>query len=161
MTLSPSPSAIFSRRRNRIVRILKKTKTKAKSTAKKKTAVKKTAAKKPAAKAAKKGAMKFPNSNKPRTKTETYSLLAEASGLAKKDIATVFDALSGLIGQDLKKGPGMFTLPGLMKIRVVHKPAVKARKGTNPFTGEEMMFKAKPAHNVVKVRPLKALKDKV
>jgi nucleoid DNA-binding protein len=48
-----------------------------------------------------------------------------------------------------------------MKIRVKRKPATKARRGTNPFTGEEMMFKAKPARNVVKVTPLKALKDMV
>ena len=55
----------------------------------------------------------------------------------------------------------MFNVPGLMKIKVVRKPATKARKGINPFTGEETMFKAKPARNVVKVTPLKALKDMV
>ncbi|MBN2581949.1 MAG: HU family DNA-binding protein, partial [Planctomycetes bacterium] len=58
-----------------------------------------------------------------------------------------------------KKGPGMFVVPGLMKIVVVQKPAVKARKGINPFTKQEQMFKAKPARRVVKVRPMKALKD--
>ena len=55
----------------------------------------------------------------------------------------------------------MFTVPGLLKLRVVKKPARKARKGTNPFTGEEMMFKAKPATKVVKVSALKGLKDMV
>ena len=57
--------------------------------------------------------------------------------------------------------PGVFNVVGMMKIRKVHKPAVKARRGTNPFTGEEMMFKAKPSRNVVKVTALKALKDMV
>ena len=62
----------------------------------------------------------------------------------------------------LKKGaPGEFTVPGLMKCKVIRKPATKARKGINPFTGEEVMFKAKPARNVIKVRPLKALKEMV
>jgi nucleoid DNA-binding protein len=60
-----------------------------------------------------------------------------------------------------KRGSGVFSVPGLMKISVQKKPAVKSRKGINPFTGEETMFKAKPARNVVKVRPLKALKDMV
>ena len=58
-----------------------------------------------------------------------------------------------------KKGPGIFAVPGLMKIAVIQKPAVKARKGINPFTKLEQMFKAKPARKVIKVRPLKALKD--
>ena len=58
-----------------------------------------------------------------------------------------------------KNGVGEFTIPALMKLSVKHKPATKARKGTNPFTGEEMMFKAKPAKRVVKVRPLKKLKE--
>jgi len=48
-----------------------------------------------------------------------------------------------------------------MKIKCIRKPATKARKGINPFTKEEMMFKAKPARNVVKVQPLKALKEMV
>ena len=61
---------------------------------------------------------------------------------------------------ELKKR-GMFMLAGFAKFSLKHKPARKARKGINPFTGEEMMFKAKPAHNVVKVRALKALKEMV
>jgi nucleoid DNA-binding protein len=64
-----------------------------------------------------------------------------------------------IINGHLKKGgAGVCTIPGLMKIKTIHKPATRARKGTNPFTGEEMMFKAKPARNVVKVLPLKNLK---
>lgn len=98
---------------------------------------------------------------KPSTKTEILSYLAEETDLKKKDISAVFEALADLIQRDLKKGPGVFNVPGLMKIKVVNKPAVPARKGTNPFTGEEMMFKAKPARNVVKVTPLKALKEMV
>ncbi|MDH5649513.1 MAG: HU family DNA-binding protein [Gammaproteobacteria bacterium] len=98
---------------------------------------------------------------KPTTKTEILSYIAEETELMKKDVAAVFDALADIIKRDLKKGPGVFNVPGLMKIKVVKKPAVPARKGVNPFTGEEMMFKAKPARNVVKVTPLKALKDMV
>jgi nucleoid DNA-binding protein len=70
--------------------------------------------------------------------------------------------MSQMIGADLKKGAAeQFTVPGLMKVSVVRKPATKARKGINPFTKEEVMFKAKPARNVVKVRPMKGLKDLV
>lgn len=98
---------------------------------------------------------------KPTTKTEILSYIAEDTDLMKKDIAAVFEALADIIQRDLKKGPGVFNVPGLMKIKAVKKPAVPARKGVNPFTGEEMMFKAKPARNVVKVTPLKALKDMV
>jgi nucleoid DNA-binding protein len=99
---------------------------------------------------------------KPRTKSEVYSALAESTGMTRKDIAGVFEAMSGLIKKDLgKRGPGIFTVPGLMKIRRVHKPATKARKGINPFTGEEIMISAKPARSVVKVTALKNLKQMV
>ena len=60
-----------------------------------------------------------------------------------------------------RRGPGAYNIPGLMKVTVVRKPATKARKGISPFTGEETMFKAKPARNVVKMRPLESLKDMV
>ena len=70
--------------------------------------------------------------------------------------------MSMMIAMDLgRRGPGTFTIPGLIKLRVHKKPARKARRGVNPFTGEEMMFKAKPATNVVKFRALKALKEMV
>ena len=99
---------------------------------------------------------------KPRTKSEVFNFLAEDAGVTKKQVALMFDGLNNMIKKDLGgRGPGMFTVPGLMKITVQKKPAVKARKGTNPFTGEEMMFKAKPARKVVKVRPLKKLKEMV
>ncbi len=100
--------------------------------------------------------------SKTRTKTEVFGSLADSTDLTKRQVALVFDELAGLIKKDLgKRGPGIFTVPGLMKIKVVRKPATKARKGINPFTGEEMMFKAKPARNVVKVLALKGLKTMV
>jgi nucleoid DNA-binding protein len=99
---------------------------------------------------------------KPRTKTEILRTIAENTELSKKDVVAVFDEMAAMIKKDLgKRGVGAFTIPGLAKVRVVRKPATKARKGTNPFTGEEMMFKAKPARNVVKLSALKALKDMV
>ncbi len=99
---------------------------------------------------------------KVRTKTEVFGSLADSTDLTKRQVALVFDELAGLIKKDLgKRGPGIFTVPGLMKIKVVRKPATKARRGINPFTGEEMMFKAKPARNVVKVLALKGLKTMV
>ena len=99
---------------------------------------------------------------KAMSKSEVLGAIAESTGLAKKEVASVVDALGGLIVKSLgKKGPGKFVVPGLMRIKVVRKPATKARKGINPFTGEETMFKAKPARNVVKISPLKGLKDKV
>lgn len=103
------------------------------------------------------------NTKKPPTKSEIYAHVADSTGLTKKDVAAVFDSLSGLIKKNLggRAAPGMFTIPGLMKMRVVKKPARKARKGVNPFTGVEMMFKAKPASKTVKVVALKGLKDMV
>jgi DNA-binding protein HU-beta len=103
------------------------------------------------------------NTLKPPTKSEIYSQIAEDTGLTKKDVAAVFESLSGKIKKSLggRNAPEIFTLPGLLKMRVVKKPAKKARKGINPFTGEEMMFKAKPASKTVKVVALKSLKDMV
>jgi len=103
------------------------------------------------------------NSKKAPTKSEIYASIAEDTGLTKKDVAAVFESLSSQIKKNLggRGGPGIFTVPGLLKMRVVKKPATKARKGVNPFTGEEMMFKAKPASKTVKVAALKGLKDMV
>ncbi len=99
---------------------------------------------------------------KPLTKTEIRTQISEITGLTEKEVASVFDALTEVVGKSLgKRGPKVFSLTGLVKFKVVHKKAKKARKGVNPFTGEEMMFKAKPACNVVKAQPLKALKDMV
>ncbi len=92
-----------------------------------------------------------------------YTTIADDTGLTKKDVAAVFESLSGQIKKNLggRGGPGIFTVPGLLKMRVVKKAATKARQGVNPFTGEEMMFKAKPARKVVKVGALKRLKEMV
>jgi nucleoid DNA-binding protein len=96
------------------------------------------------------------------SKTAMMEEIARNTGLAKKQVSFVFDELAVLIEGHIKKGAvGQFTLPGLMKIEVRRKPATKARKGINPFTGEETIFKAKPARNVVKIRPLKKIKDMV
>ena len=100
------------------------------------------------------------NTARPTTKTETITFLAEKTGLTKKDVGGVFEALSALVKRDLKKH-AVYTVPGMMKIKVIKKPATKARKGVNPFTGEPTVFKAKPARKVVKVLPLKGLKDLV
>ena len=94
------------------------------------------------------------------SKSEILARISEQTELPRKQVAAVFEALSGEIKNALgKKGPGLFVVPGLMKLTLVVKPATKARKGINPFTKEEVMFKAKPARKVIKVRPLKALKD--
>jgi nucleoid DNA-binding protein len=100
------------------------------------------------------------NGTKPASKSEIINRISESTELSRKQVSSVFDALAKQIGSAVgKKGPGVFNVPGLMKIKVINKPATKARKGINPFTKEEVMFKAKPARRVVKVRPLKALKD--
>jgi nucleoid DNA-binding protein len=115
---------------------------------------------------AKKAAAKAPGSSggrpKSATKGEVYGAIAETTGLSKKDVSKVFDALVELIGKELgKKGPGIFTMPGLLKLKVVHKPATKAKQGINPFTKEPMMIKAKPARRVIKALPLKSMKEMV
>ena len=98
-----------------------------------------------------------------QTKSQILSSIAEDTGLSKKDVATVLDSLAGLAQSHLKaKGSGEFTVPSLgIKLRRVIKPARKARMGVNPFTGQEMMFKAKPATTSVKATALKVLKDAV
>ena len=112
--------------------------------------------------AAKKNAGKSNSADRPPTKGEIFSHIAQDTGLTRKQVSSVFDSLGGLIKKNVgRKGPGLFAVPGLMKIRVVTRPATKARKGVNPFTGQEMMFKAKPARKVVKVQALKGLKEMV
>lgn len=96
----------------------------------------------------------------PYNRTALYTRIAETTGLTKKEVTAVFDEFKCIIEGHIKKNSARtFTMPGLFKIKVNKKPATRARKGTNPFTGEEMMFKAKPARNIVKVQALKALKD--
>ena len=128
-----------------------------------KKATKKAQAKKPTKKASVKKSTpvrKITAVKKPMTKSAIIGEIAENTQLSKKQISSVFDELGILIERHIKKrSPGQFTLPGLMKIKVKRKPATKARKGINPFTGEETVFKAKPARKVVKIRPLKKVKE--
>ena len=99
---------------------------------------------------------------KPMNKTEIVAALAEATGLTKQQVSDLFDELGKLIGKNLgSDGPGTFALPGLLQIKVVRKPATEEHQGINPFTKEEMVIKAKPATNVVKIIALKGLKDLV
>ena len=98
-----------------------------------------------------------------QTKSQILSTLAEETGLTKKEVAAVVDAPADLAHRHLKKkGSGEFTVPSLgIKLRRVMKPARKARKGVNPFTGDEIMIKAKPATTSVRAVALKAIKDAV
>ena len=118
------------------------------------------AAKKPAAKPAKAAPAVVKPIAERQNKTQMLTQISDATQLSKKQVQSVLDELTNIIeGHVKKKGVGEFVLPGLLKITTVKKPATKARKGINPFTGEEVMFKAKPASTSVKVRPLKKLKE--
>ena len=106
--------------------------------------------------------MDSPTSKKPMTKTEMIAALAESTGLTRKQVVSLFDELATLIKKELgEEGAGIFNISNLLKIKVVRKPATTERKGINPFTKEETVFKAKPAKNVVKLVPLRGLKDLV
>jgi nucleoid DNA-binding protein len=97
-----------------------------------------------------------------RSKSDVFATIGQHAGLHRRDVAAVFHALGSLIRADLSKlGAGVFKIPGMMRITVTRKPATKARMGINPFTKEEVMFKAKPARNAVRVRPLRGLKEMV
>ena len=156
---------------NGVPEMAKRTTKKTTSRPAKKTAARKPAAKKPAARkttaakaapAASKATKIVAAKDKPRTKSEVLTIISDHVGISKKEAAQVFEVMGSMIEADLKKGAcGAFNIPGMMKVTVQRKPATKARKGINPFTGEETVFKAKPARNVVKVRPLKGLKDRV
>ena len=91
------------------------------------------------------------------TKSDVVAQICKDAELSRKQVAAVFESLNGMIKKSLR-AHGMFTLPGLLKMKVVKKPATKAREGINPFTKEKMMFKAKPASKKVRVLPLKSLK---
>jgi len=121
-----------------------------------KTTARKTTARKTTAR---KAAPTIKASAEPRTKSQIFNTIAEATELSRKEVTAVLGALESLIVADLKKGTAV-KLMG-MKMTVKKKPATKARKGRNPFTGEEMMFKAKPASKAVKVRALKTLNDQI
>jgi nucleoid DNA-binding protein len=102
----------------------------------------------------------FESVNRVRSKGQILNAIAGSTGLSKREVGDVMNTLTDLVGHDLAAA-GIFTLPGVVKMQVRKKPATKARKGINPFTGQEIMIKAKPATNVVRARPLKALKDQL
>lgn len=135
------------------------TKKRATTTAKKSTPSKsKKAAPKKAAKPA--STPKAFRVSTPLTRTQQVAYISETTGLTSKQVKSVIECFEPMIASHLK-GPGQITLAGLMKVVAVKKPATKARKGINPFTGEPTIFKAKPARNVIKIRPLKKVKDLV
>ena len=134
----------------------KTTKKAVKKAVKKKTSAKKTTTKKATA------TKRIRAIKEPMTRAALVSHLAEKTGLSKKEVTAEFEELKNVIEGHLKTGGArVFNLHGLLKIKVHRKPATRARKGINPFTGEEMIFKAKPARNVVKIQALKGLKDMV
>ena len=98
--------------------------------------------------------------DKPLTKSQFLNEVATGAGLKRKEIANVLAAMTTVAKKELKS-KGTLQIAGFVKIKVVKKPATKARVGTNPFTGEQMTFKAKPASKAVRVRPVKALKELV
>lgn len=94
------------------------------------------------------------------SKSQLIDKIATATELSKKEVKSVLESLAMHGYKELKKA-GAFVVPGFAKFVVVKKPATKARKGINPFTGEPTTFKAKPARKVIKARPVKAVKDAV
>ena len=101
-------------------------------------------------------------SDKRMSKTQFVTTLAEKSGLNKKQATSALDTINAMVAQQLgKRGPGEVLIPGLLKLNIVNKPATRKHEGINPFTKEPMTYKAKPAHKVIKMRALKALKDAV
>ncbi len=130
-----------------------KTATKAKSSTK-------TAGAKRTVKARKVSLPKNVSFRKAASTQEMVRLISEATELTRTDVSNVLDCLEQIIAGHLKRGAaGVFKLAGLLKVELKRKPATKARKGRNPFTGAEIMIKAKPARNVVKVRALKKLAE--
>jgi nucleoid DNA-binding protein len=106
--------------------------------------------------------VKVAASAKGRTKGAFFQTIADHVGIHRRDVAGVFHVMSSMIKADLSKsGSGVFTVPGLLRITLKRKPATKARPGINPFTKEPITIKAKPARNVVRVRPLQALRAMV
>ena len=106
--------------------------------------------------------VKVSSSAKPRSKGDVFGTIAQHVGIHRRDVAAVFHVMGSLIKADLAKGgSGVFKVPGLMRITVKRKPATKAHMGINPFTKEQVMFKAKPARNVVRIRPMKSLSQMV
>jgi nucleoid DNA-binding protein len=100
--------------------------------------------------------------DKRMSKAQFVTTLAEKSGLNRKQAVSALDSINTIVAQQLgKRGPGEVLIPGLLKLNVVDKPATRQHEGINPFTKQPMTFKAKAARKVIKVRPLKALKDAI
>jgi DNA-binding protein HU-beta len=100
--------------------------------------------------------------DKRMSKSQFVATLAEKSGLDKKQATSALEMINAIVAQQLgKRGPGEVLIPGMLKLTVVDKPATSKHEGINPFTKEPMTFKARPARKVIKVRPLKALKDAI
>ena len=96
------------------------------------------------------------------SKSQFVAALAEKSGLTKKQVSLVLNALNAMVAHELsRRGPGEVVIPGLLRLGVAEKPATAEHEGINPFTKEPMTYKARPARKVIRVRPLKALKDAV
>lgn len=105
---------------------------------------------------------KLPSIKDPMTKSGMIKSITDATCLGKKDVVAVLECFTQVIEKHVKSGgPGKFVLPGVLKITVVKKPARAARKGVNPFTGEEIMIKARPAYKTVRIKALKKLKEMV
>jgi nucleoid DNA-binding protein len=107
-------------------------------------------------------AKKMPVIKDPMTKSGMIKTITDCTTIPKRDVVAVLECLTQVIESHIKsRGPGVFVMQGLMKISVVKKPARAARKGINPFTGEEIMIKARPAYKTVKIKALKKLKAMV
>jgi len=121
--------------------------------------------KKAAGRATKKAApkpSKITAASKTRSQGEVFRTLADHAAIHRSQVASVFQTLGAMIKADLSKaGSGVFKIPGLLRITVKRKPATPTRQGINPFTKEPTVFKAKPARNVIRARPLAALKAMV
>ncbi len=107
---------------------------------------------------------KITAAGKIRKKSELFGLLGEHTGLARKQVAQVFDLLGQVMATDLAKPkegkPNVFVVPGLMKVQAIYKAATKAAQKPNPFKpGEMMTVKAKPARTRIKIVPLKLYKE--
>jgi nucleoid DNA-binding protein len=96
----------------------------------------------------------------PLSKSGLIQTLSDKTELSRKDVKGVIESIANIAVNELKKN-GVFVVPGLVRMVVQKKPATKARKGVNPFTGEPAVFKAKPARKVIKARPVKAAKDAI
>jgi nucleoid DNA-binding protein len=122
---------------------------------------KKTASKKKVAPKAATAKPKLKSITQRQTKLQVLQAIADDTGLERKQVAAVFTSLGELVQRHMqKRGSGEFSIPDTgVKIRRVKKPAAKARTGRNPATGEQITIAAKPAHNVIRLSALKALKD--